>query len=249
MRIAGGTGRLIDRLMSKLGEGIVETNAKVSRIIDNKNSVTLHHPNGRLTASQAIVAVPPRIAVNSIDWVPELSTDLTQALDNLPTWMAPHAKVVIVYKKPFWRAHGLSGRIASRVGPLMEVHDHCSSDKRTSALFGFIGWPHGARLQHRDKLPDLIKQQLVKCLGTKAATPEAILIEDWSENRLIAQSLDLLAPQTHPEVGAKIVRQPIWNNRLAFAAAETASQSPGLIEGALVAAGQVVNSIQALSAV
>ncbi|WP_419248168.1 NAD(P)-binding protein [Seohaeicola saemankumensis] len=33
-----------------------------------------------------------------------------------------------------------SGHIASRTGPLTELHDHASHDG-AAALFGFVGWP------------------------------------------------------------------------------------------------------------
>lgn len=245
MRIAGGTARFIEQLVLALDEGALQANTKVCRIVADKHGITLHHLDGAVRASRAIIAVPPRIAVNSIDWNPKLPTDLTRALNDLPTWMAPHAKVVVVYKQPFWRAQGLSGRIASRVGPLAEVHDHCSEDERVSSLFGFVGWPYEARVRHRDQLPTLIEQQLVRCLGPEAATPEAILIEDWSENDLIARPEDLLGQQAHPEIGPEIVRQPVWHGRLVFAGAETALRSPGLIEGAFIAAEHVVGSLEA----
>ena len=243
MRIAGGTGCLIERLMAQIDEGTVETDTKVSRIEGDDDGVLLHHLDGSLRAAQAIVSVPPRIAANTIDWTPALPGDLLSALNGLPTWMAPHAKAVVVYEQPFWRAVGLSGRIASRVGPLMEVHDHCSADGETAALFGFIGWPSAVRNQHKDNLPDLIVQQLVRCFGQSAAQPTHVLIEDWSCNALIAHPLDLSGQQSHPDVGPEIVRQPIWQDRVVFAAAETARQSPGLIEGAFVAAQTAATSL------
>ncbi|MEM6496293.1 MAG: FAD-dependent oxidoreductase, partial [Pseudomonadota bacterium] len=123
MRIAGGTAKLIERLMWKLGEDIVETRAKVRRIERTDCGVSLQWQNSSMRATQVIVAVPPRGAVGTINWAPALPEVLERALKNLPTWMAAHAKAVIVYEKPFWRENGLSGRIASRVGPLMEVHD------------------------------------------------------------------------------------------------------------------------------
>ncbi len=236
MRIVGGTTTLIERLILRLGEGIVETRARIRRVERNESGITLHWLGGTVRASQVVVAVPPRVALGTIEWAPALPQGLERALRNLPTWMAAHAKAVIVYDKPFWRENGLSGRVASRVGPLMEVHDHCSVDGQTAALFGFVGWPHGARAQHRDQLPALIEQQLTRCFGPQAANPQGIFIEDWSDNALIAQPDDLLGPQAHPAVGPDIVRQPAWENRLVFATAETAARSPGLIEGAFIAA-------------
>ena len=80
-------------------------------------------------------------------------------------------KALVVYETAFWREAGLSGRIASRAGPLVEAHDLCGVDGTPAAIFGFVGWPHELREQHRPHLQDAIIAQLVRCLGSKAANP------------------------------------------------------------------------------
>ena len=79
--------------------------------------------------------------------------------------------------------------------------------------------------------------------GREAPSPLHVLVEDWSANKFIAHASDLVGPQSHPEVGPEIVRQPIWQGRLVFGAAETSRQSPGLIDGALFAAETAVQSL------
>jgi hypothetical protein len=58
-------------------------------------------------ASHVIFAVPPRLLFEKrIQLDPKLSKELMDKMGDLPTWMAPHAKLVAVYDKPFWRAEG-----------------------------------------------------------------------------------------------------------------------------------------------
>ncbi len=236
VRIVGGTISLVERLVSRLPNDVISKDARLLSVQLNEPGIDLSFESQRVLANQVVIAIPPRIAVNSIAWQPALSTNLARSLNGLPTWMAPHAKAVIVYKDPFWRRRGLSGRVVSRVGPLMEVHDHCSANNEIAALFGFVGWPSPMRTQHKDQLPSLIERQLVGCFGEEAAAPEDIMIEDWSDNDLITHPQDLTGPQNHPNVAPAIVRQSIWGNKLVFASAELAGQSPGLIDGAFVAA-------------
>jgi len=127
----------------------------------------------------------------------------------------------------------------------MEVHDHCSVDGKTAALFGFVGWPSTTRADHRETLPDLVVQQLVRCFGAAAERPKHVFIEDWSRNAFVCHPLDLAGPQDHPKVGTRVVRQAIWQDRLVIASAETAEQSPGLIDGAFVAAEAAVRLLDA----
>ena len=245
MRIAGGTARLIDELLSRLPANTIYTDRPVQKIEDAGNQILLHFEDDIVRAHQVIIAVPPRIAAHTIEWQPSLTAQLTQSLHALPTWMAPHAKAVIVYARAFWRSAGLSGRIMSHVGPLMEVHDHCSIDGDTAALFGFVGWPYSVRAEQRSQLQTAIVEQLGRCFGQEALSPLHVLVEDWSANKFIVHPSDLVGPQSHPAVGPEIVRVPIWQGRLVFAAAETSRQSPGLIDGAFFAAETAAHSLLA----
>lgn len=245
-RIDGGARRLVEALAKRLPPDAIVTKTAIGRIESAAAGIILQHERGEqapVLARGAIVAVPPRVAANTIAWAPELPTALARALNATPTWMAPHAKAVVVYDRPFWRTQGLSGRIASRIGPMTEVHDHGSADGETAALFGFLGLPHDVRERHREELSALVVDQLVRCFGVEAAAPQGVFIEDWATNPRIAQPDDLSEPQQHPRVESAILRDIFYQNRLAFASAETSSVSPGLIEGALNSAEQAVRRI------
>src|SRR5690606_4423335 len=59
-----------------------------------------------------------------------------------PTWMAPHAKYVAVYKTDLLHARQLSGNAGSRVGPMVEIHDVSEPDSDKTAIFRFY-WRTG----------------------------------------------------------------------------------------------------------
>jgi len=235
-RIIGGPQALIDRLTRSLPAGAIRTEAQVTAIDVTADAATVTFAGQTLTACHIIVSVPPRIAIETMTWTPGLPPALQHALRDLPTWMAPHAKVVAHYETAFWRDRGLSGRIMSRVGPLVEVHDHSGPDGTPAALFGFVGWPHERRAELGDGLADAVRAQLGHCFGAAAPTPTDIHIKDWASDPLVAIAADRDGPGAHPAVGPATVRDIHFDGNVSFAVAETAAQSPGLIEGALVAA-------------
>ncbi len=129
VRIAGGPQALVDALTERLPADSVVTGTPVTSVSQTASGMTVDTVGGAaITCENVVVAVPPRIAATTIAWRPGLSPPLLDALAAMPTWMAPHAKVAAIYQTPFWRERGLSGRIASRAGPIVEGHDHSGPD-------------------------------------------------------------------------------------------------------------------------
>ncbi len=171
-RIVGGPQALVDALHRKLPGDLVLTGKRVTAIEADAEgiAVTTGGSGGRtFKGAHVVVAAPLRLAAETISCSPPLDPAVLSAMTQTPTWMAAQAKVVAVYDTPFWRSQGLSGRAASRPGPLVEIHDHCSSDGREAALFGFVGWPHQQRHDHPEALREEIRQQLIRCFGDWAA--------------------------------------------------------------------------------
>lgn len=238
-RIVGGPQALVDALYRKLPNGLVLMGQPVTAIKADAEgmAVTTGGAGGHtFKGAHVVVAAPLRLVAETISWSPSLDPAVSSAMAQTPTWMAAQAKAVALYDTPFWRAEGLSGRAASRPGPLVEIHDHCSDDGSEAALFGFVGWPHQQRRADPDALREEIARQLIRCFGEPGGAFSALHIEDWAANRLICSDLDLTRPPAHPEVTPDILRAPHCSGRLFFAVAETAQQSPGLIEGAFSAA-------------
>ncbi len=245
-RIDGGSQALIDALAARLPAKALLTGTRVCAVECGPSGVFAHTDGSApevLSADRMIMAVPPRIAAASIEWKPDLPPELHLALRSVPTWMAPHAKVVATYETPFWRERGLSGRIASRTGPLVEAHDHCEPDGSPAALWGFIGWPYETRKELGGELKSHIAAQLQRCFGAGSPAPVSIHVEDWAENPHVAAPEDLTGPMEHPGIGPNVLRTAHAAGRVIFAASETALQSPGLIEGALAAAEYAASTL------
>jgi monoamine oxidase len=234
VRIVGGPMALIDTLANRFGSATIQTFAQVTEISeDGPSHVAVHLGSGEIiTAQKVIISVPLRVAATTmhLHWAPPVLID---AMRRTPTWMSTHAKAVALYEKPFWRDDGLSGRVASRTGPLVEVHDHTGADNTLGALFGFVGWSPEQRRTDPQGLRRAILDQLSECFGKAAAHPLDLVIQDWAMNPRIVTELDASQPAAHPEVGSAILRHPYLGGRVQFAVSEVSERSPGLIEGAL----------------
>jgi len=234
VRIVGGPTTLIDTLVNRVGKVNIRTSAPVTQVSeDGPEHIAIHLGSGEIiTARKAIISVPLRVAATTmhLSWAPP---GLINTMRHMPTWMSTHAKAVALYEKPFWRDHGLSGRIASRIGPLTEVHDHTGMDSTQGVLFGFVGWSPEQRRKDLGELRRAILNQLSDCFGKVAAHPLDLVVQDWAMNPRIVTELDTSQPAAHPEVGPAHLRHPYLGGRVRFAVSELSERSPGLIEGAL----------------
>lgn len=248
IRFVGGAQSLIDALANTIPSGIVELDTRVTAIRqDQDDSIIVETILGngmrkKVSASAIILALPPRVIAQHIEFSPHLPPNLITALLSKPTWMAGQAKVVAIYDRPFWRELGLSGFVSSWVGPLQEIHD-ASPETGSGALFGFFGITAKKRRELGEtKMIELAKEQLVRLFGPTAQNTSAILYKDWSEDTETAVEEDLEPLRNYPSYG-----QPpnagIWEKKIIFAGTETNSQFGGHLEGALLSAEQAATKI------
>lgn len=128
MRLAGGMRALTDALCQGLDPARLRVGHAVSRIRVDTGGVEVETMGparaiATYAADHVLLALPPRLALDSIAFTPELPPALAAQWRATPTWMAPHAKYLAVYDTPFWREQGLSGQARSARGPLGEIHD------------------------------------------------------------------------------------------------------------------------------
>ena len=244
VRLAGGPTALIDALAKQIGLNNIRCSTPVTGLFEyGPKRISVQLGSGEiLPADKVIVAVPLRVAVTTLDlsWAPQ---PLINAMRETPTWMSTHAKAVALYERPFWRSSGLSGRIASRNGPLVEADDHTGIDGAPAAIFGFVGWPPVVRQEDPEGLRQAVLMQLTECFGEDAAHPTNFVLQDWATNPHIVTELDISQPSSHPEIGLSVLRQPHMGGSVWFAVSEASDVSPGLIEGALAAGERAALSV------
>jgi monoamine oxidase len=241
-RIRGGLGAVVDALAAGLPHDRIRTGVAVTAVHLRDDGVILHVRDADdVAARHVLFALPPRLIAQNIRFQPELPPDVRARWRSTPTWMAPHAKFLAVYARPFWREAGLSGTAQSMTGPMTEIHDaSVTADGEGAALFGFLGVPASARAKAGESA---IRQhclaQLTRLFGPEASAPVAAQFKDWAADPLTATEADGEAAG-HPEPQATPWFDRAWAARATMAGSETAREHPGYLEGALLAADDAV---------
>jgi len=241
MRLVGSMAALTDALRRRANQTRLMSGQRVRTVRCQPEYLELDVESGggraaTCRAERLLLAVPPRLAVASIDFVPALPEGLSRQWKDAATWMAPHAKYLALYDTPFWREKGLSGDARSGRGPLAEVHD-ASTPEGGAALFGFFGVPANARRSVEDDvLKSRCRAQLGRLFGAQAATPRFDVIKDWASDPYTATAEDQNGIAFHGAAPMARAEAGIWRNRLVGIASEWSPQFPGYVAGAIEAA-------------
>jgi len=246
-RVDGGLERLTSGLAKNLAQDRVHTNVRVTSLTRESPHIVVGAERGGqpmcIRASRVVLALPPRIAEATLAWQPEPPTAVRRALAAIPTWMAGQAKILAVYDRPYWREAGLSGDAMSQKGPMVEIHDASPARGGPFALFGFVGTPPGIRTRYREQTLRGATEQLGRLFGKEMLNPSHIEFQDWAEEALTATSADR-ASHGHPVASeGEPALDDLWEGRILFAGAESASQFPGYLEGALEAAEHMADRL------
>ena len=237
MRIAGGMYSLIDALYRRLDSARVLRGRAVRHlrmaepyvelVSDNANGETLSH-----FADHVLLAMPPRLVESQVTFSPALPDGLARQWRETDTWMAPHAKYLAVFDRPFWRDQGLSGEARSALGPMVEIHD-ASIPEGKAALFGFLGVPAALRSQVSDRdLVTACREQFVRLFGSQAAAPEADFIKDWAREVYTATVADQKTSGDHPRPAVS-PNSGEWADRITGIGSEWSREFTGYLAGAI----------------
>lgn len=236
LRFVGGAATLCDRLVARLPPATVRFRTEVVEVERRHDAIalTLLDDDGGTSvvgAGFVVMAVPPRLVAQDIAFIPALEAEMIRVMRATPTWMAQAMKCVAVYDRPFWREAGLSGQAFSRGGPLVEVHDACTADGSSAALWGFVSGDHAHRDLGFDQRLPAVFSQLSHLFGPAAADPVQYFERDWSDD-----------PYTNDEVvwpgeplgyGHAAFGRPAMDGRLFWAGSETSAVGGGHMEGAV----------------
>ena len=249
-RLFGGMQSLVDALCAHLDPPRLRTGRRVRtlQLAGEQIDIGSEAPDGRectSTTAEVWLALPPRLVARDLECVPALPATLRRQWAATPTWMAPHAKYVALYERPFWREQGLSGEARSLPGPLGEIHD-ASLPGGGAALFGFFALPaHLRRSAPEAQLRSACREQLARLFGPPASAPSAEFIKDWALDPLTATDADAQAPQAHADSPLATAAEGPWQGRLRGIASEWSAQFPGYLAGAVDAAERAVSALAA----
>lgn len=228
-RFQGGAQLVAIRVAEELGDRL-RLSTPVRRISQDGRGAQAEGDGFSVRGRRAIVAVPPALA-GRIDYQPAMPPLRDQLTQRTP--MGSVIKVNAVYEEPFWRAEGLSGRAVGDTGPVKFTFDNSPRGGTPGVLVGFI---EGGDARSFSSAPDEERREAVlACLeryfGPPAARPSAYVERDWSKEEYSRGCYGAVFPAgTLVSCGAAL-REPV--GRIHWAGTETATVSPGYMDGAV----------------
>jgi monoamine oxidase len=243
-RMVGGVQQLVDRLAAGLPTDIVLLNTAVSQITLKDDHIIIETPSAQYHARQVIVTLPPRLIAETLQFSPELPTNVTAAMQETQTWMGQAMKAVLVYKRPFWREAGLSGLAVSTVGPVQQFHDATPADEHVGALFGWLGNQSAGRSLSFDQRKAAVIKQATRLFGSEAQAPLHYEELNWAAEPFTTNGRSPLSPEAeHPQYGHPLLQRPQMRGRLHWASTEVSTINGGYLDGAIYRAEQVAGQI------
>ena len=233
-RIEGGTATLINKLSTEIGNQNIKTNTKITAVKEENNHLIVTDSDGNsYLANKVISTIPPNLLVNSVDFVPNLPENFTQLAKKTHTWMAESIKFAVEYKTPFWKQNNYSGTLFSQASIIQEMYDHSSADNSGFALKGFLNG--GTAVLTQEQRKEKVMAQLATFFGPEATDYVAYYENVWREEPLTFHPYEKLV-LAHQNNGHSIFKTPFLNKKLYISGAETATQNPGYMDGAIFAA-------------
>lgn len=248
-RIEGGMGALISALAERIPVACIQLNSEATHLRKTNTGVeTTIRSNGRLKtilSERVILALPPRLA-SGLSFEPALAKPFCSALQQIPSWMAGHAKFIAFFDAPFWRAEGFSGSAISQRGPLMEIHDASPNGGGPYALFGFVSIAPIQRKALGEKVMQAALAQLQRLFGDAMRNPLACHLQDWAQETFTSTERDLAPLNYHPSYGFSADTFDLWDGLLLLSGTETAEHYGGFLEGALDSSVRTVRKVSSI---
>jgi monoamine oxidase len=258
-RLAGGMAALIEALAAPLAADRLHLGQRLLTVTDQGDHVVLEFERDdgsrwQKPARRLVLALPPRLVAQQVQFAPALPESLSAALTDAPTWMATAAKAALFTSHAFWREAALTGNawVTHPQAVLTEIFDASpavpdgrgalegDAQIKGAALAGFFALGSEHRKSYDRAMPLLLESQMCAVFG-QAAGEGTWVRHDWALDALTCSALDLQEeplPPRHAEPTA-LLQQAHWGGRLLLGGSETGSRSPGYLEGALSAAARL----------
>jgi monoamine oxidase len=231
-RIKGGTFNIIEALYQRVGKENVILNSEVIRIIEEDNQLKIiDRLSNTFFCKCLVIALPPKLAINTFEFKPELPQAVNQIMQKTQTWMSGSVKFSIEYKKPFWKDKGFSGSIYSQSGLATEIYDHSNYENSKFALKVFLNGSayHYSQEERKGK----VIAQLKKYFGSEVETFESYHDKIWNDQYIQPKDDAFLPP--HYNNGHAVFKDSYMNGKFFFTGTETSNIYSGYMEGAVIA--------------
>jgi monoamine oxidase len=234
-----GIGGLLAHLAEDL-KSAIHLDAPVQRISRKQGVFEIESPKGKFSAKDVIVAVPPQL-YRSLGVYDLLPKNVSDEFDLIRPGNV--IKTILVFRKPWWRESGLTGRSISSYGKFNATVDSSPEDGSLGVLTLFSTSMSGVLLSKTESESERVTLALKWLEGFKTGPiPEPLLAKSVNWNAEPFSQGGYSAVRT---LGSKMPIAELFESRdgLHFAGTESATEWRSFMEGALQSSERVVEHI------
>lgn len=247
-KILNGSQQLSKRLQESLGGSKrVLLSKPVCHVQQSASSVTVRCTDGsKYEASYLILAMPPHLWLK-MHYEPSLPAPKMLLAQRSP--MGTVGKLILYYKRAFWRDHDLSGCFmieseSRRSHPVILTLDDTKPDNSHPAIIGFIGARGWFEMKDKsdEEVARIVAQSYIATTGL-GEFEHFIRFErgDWCVEQYSGGCYTSTHPTNTLSKYGKHLREPFRN--IYFAGTETATQWSGYMDGAIRAGKRAAREI------
>lgn len=228
-RFVGGSQRVPLALAKQLGRRVA-LDAAVTKIEQDGHGIRVHTTRGTVRCRRVIVAAPPK-TVLGIRFEPGLPAGREKLLRQVK--MGRLMKCDAVYKKPFWRADGLSGFGISDSGAVRVAFDNGVKNTDHGILLAFVGgatWAKYGNLSRKARRQAVL-EGFASMFGDKALKPIDYAEQDWTREEWTRGGPVAIYPPGVMSQFGRHIRTP--HRRIHWAGTETSTYWTGYMDGAV----------------
>jgi monoamine oxidase len=239
-RVKGGAYRIVDELAKRVGSSRIRLNTPVKEIVQNNDDggcVEIRGDGGfTVNADHVVVTLQPQLC-GRIQFKPDVSAGRKALHEQYLTRTPYTAKTHFVYDKPFWRYRGYSGTGVTSSGVVFidNTPPPDGDDKEQNGIL--LAFRDRRR---RDLTHDKLKAYAKTLFGPEASRPINVVEQDWSTQPNAASCISYCPPNLLSKHG-QALREP--EGRIHWAGAETSSEWPSFMEGAIEASNRVFGEL------
>ncbi|MCC2624369.1 MAG: flavin-containing amine oxidase [Burkholderiales bacterium] len=190
--------------------------------------------NNEYTGDLVVLTIPPPCNMN-IKFIPDLPFAKKHLYSNMH--MGSVKKIIVIYKKPFWREQGFSGEIISDKPPIRLAYD-CSTDD----YYGLLCFVLAKSAKKNITQDEICTAYATYFNDQRAMSPVLFIEKDWGAEPYSGGCYFAVATKGVFSRFSSVLQEPF--NKIYWAGTETADNWLGYMEGAIESAQRVVRQIK-----
>lgn len=152
VRVVGGAFGFVQKLLKDDPNLSIWLSKRVTRIEYDESGALVHYQSASkcnessaktdtIRCRSVVLAAPPKVLINTIQFVPPLPKEKSDSMHATPTWMEDYGKVAISFKENWWRREKMSAISIDQIGAVQTWWEACSGrdgDGTQPTLAGFV---------------------------------------------------------------------------------------------------------------